>query len=597
MTKQKVIIIGAGLSGSLLAIYLAKRGIESEIYEARGDMREEEMSAGRSINLALSNRGIAALKEVGMDEYMLAEAVPMFGRMIHATDGQMKLLPYSGRSGEYINSISRAGLNIALITEAEKYDGVEFFFNEKCVDFDCVSGEAEFESGAIAKGDTVIATDGAGSKVRNAMLHGGVSRFNFSQSWLEHGYKELHIPPADSASDLFFPVRTGSGSDLLNPAFLTAEIQQVATASRSDMEKNALHIWARGSFMMIALPNFDGSFTCTLFLAHKGENSFEQLTDEKSLLDFFQTNFPDAISLMPTLVEDFFANPTGNLGTIKCFPWNVGGKALLLGDSAHAIVPFYGQGMNASFEDCRILNELIETHGTDWETVFDEFTTARKPNADAIAQMAEENFYEMRDAVADPVFQRKRELETKLEQTFPDYFSKYSMVTFREDLPYTVARDKGNAQDKLLMEICANVENVGELDLDYVKTKVNLLDEEKENFELPEPTEFMFASIIRDGGSYHINFRDLDGNEYELFLKVIHDKSDDWSKRGYDAPLLRIYLQKDKGEVTTAVKISWNQGIELGKKLKPLVEKKDGYYSESHAEHIFEILRLKGNLS
>jgi kynurenine 3-monooxygenase len=475
MTKQKVIIIGAGLSGSLLAIYLAKRGIESEIYEARGDMREEEMSAGRSINLALSNRGIAALKEVGMDEYMLAEAVPMFGRMIHATDGQMKLLPYSGRSGEYINSISRAGLNIALITEAEKYDGVEFFFNEKCVDFDCVSGEAEFESGAIAKGDTVIATDGAGSKVRNAMLHGGVSRFNFSQSWLEHGYKELHIPPADSASDLFFPVRTGSGSDLLNPAFLTAEIQQVATASRSDMEKNALHIWARGSFMMIALPNFDGSFTCTLFLAHKGENSFEQLTDEKSLLDFFQTNFPDAISLMPTLVEDFFANPTGNLGTIKCFPWNVGGKALLLGDSAHAIVPFYGQGMNASFEDCRILNELIETHGTDWETVFDEFTTARKPNADAIAQMAEENFYEMRDAVADPVFQRKRELETKLEQTFPDYFSKYSMVTFREDLPYTVARDKGNAQDKLLMEICANVENVGELELNEVIKRIKTI--------------------------------------------------------------------------------------------------------------------------
>lgn len=241
------------------------------------------------------------------------------------------------------------------------------------------------------------------------------------------------------------------------------------------MEKNALHIWARGAFMMIALPNFDASFTCTLFLAHAGENSFERLTDERSLLDFFRKNFADAVPLMPTLVEDFFANPTGNLGTVKCFPWNAGGKALLLGDSAHAIVPFYGQGMNASFEDCRVLNELIERHGTDWATVFDEFTIARKPNADAIAQMAEENFYEMRDSVADPVFQRKRELETKLEHTFPDYFSKYSMVTFRADLPYKFAKEKGNAQDELLMEICANAENVGELDLNEVMEKVKSL--------------------------------------------------------------------------------------------------------------------------
>jgi len=436
MSQQKVITIGAGLSGSLLAIYLAKRGIETDVYEARGDMRKEEMAAGRSINLALSNRGIAALKEVGLDEYMLSEAVPMFGRMVHALDGATKLLPYSGRQGEYINSVSRAGLNIALINEAERYDGVRFFFNEKCVDFDCAYGEAKFESGETAKGDTVIATDGAGSAIRNAMLHGGVPRFDFSQKWLEHGYKELHIPPTE-----------------------TGDFR---------MEKNALHIWARRSFMMIALPNFDGSFTCTLFLAHKGENSFEQLTGENSLMNFFETNFADAIPLMPTLTEDFFANPTGNLGTIKCFPWNAGGKSLLLGDSAHAVVPFYGQGMNASFEDCRILNQLIEQYGTDWETVFDTFTSDRKPNTDAIAEMAEENFYEMRDAVADPVFQRKRELETRLEQTFPDYFSKYSMVTFREDLPYLTAKQTGNAQDKLLMEICGRVENVSEIDLNDV---------------------------------------------------------------------------------------------------------------------------------
>ncbi len=443
MTEQKVTIIGAGLAGSLLAIYLAKRGISADVYESRPDMRKAETHAGRSINLALSNRGIAALKEIGLDEYMLAEAVPMRGRMIHAVDGNTKLLPYSGRKGEYINSVSRAGLNIALMNEAEKYDAVKFYFNQRCIDFDANSGEVLFEIGNTVKSDTVIATDGAGSVIRGEMMHGGVPRFNFSQTWLEHGYKELHIPPDETGA--------------------------------CQMEKNALHIWARGEFMMIALPNFDASFTCTLFLAHKGENSFEQLNDEKSLFAFFERNFADAIPLMPTLAQDFFTNPTGNLGTIKCYPWNIGGKSLLLGDSAHAIVPFYGQGMNASFEDCRVLNQLIEQFGADWKKVFDEFTLQRKPNADSIAQMAEENFYEMRDAVADPVFQRKRELETKLEHEFPEYFSKYSMVTFREDLPYTVAKEKGNAQDKLLMEICAEIEDVGEINVYEVMEKIKVI--------------------------------------------------------------------------------------------------------------------------
>lgn len=473
MSNHKVIIIGAGLSGSLMAIYLAKRGIEVEIYESRGDMRKEKMSAGRSINLALSNRGIAALKEVGLDEYMLAEAVPMNGRMIHDPQSNQKLLPYSGRKGEFINSVSRAGLNIALINEAEKYDGVKFFFNQKCVDFDTKTAEAIFENGGKVKGDTLIATDGAGSAVRTAMLNGGVSRFNFSQSWLEHGYKELHIPSEIPQPEIK-QNRLSKWFDKLKQLAKLDKKPQLST-NIPTLEFNALHIWARGSFMMIALPNFDGSYTCTLFLAHEGENSFAQLKDEKTLISFFEKNFPDAIPLMPTLVEDFFANPTGNLGTIKCFPWNIGGKSLLIGDAAHAVVPFYGQGMNASFEDCRILNELIEKHDADWEKVFNEFTEVRKPNTDAIADMAEENFYEMRDAVANPIFQRKRELETKLEQTFPDYFSKYSMVTFREDLPYSLAKEKGNAQDKLLMELCENIENVSELDLSEVFEKLLLL--------------------------------------------------------------------------------------------------------------------------
>jgi kynurenine 3-monooxygenase len=488
VAEQKIVIIGAGLAGSLLSIYLARRGFQVDVFEARGDMRNQEVAAGRSINLALSDRGIAALREVGMDEYMLAEAVPMYGRMIHPVEGETKLLRYSGRDGEYINSVSRAGLNIALINEAEKYDGVQFIFNERCVDYHSRTGEAVFASGRTIRPDTLIATDGAGSAVRNAMVHGGIERFDFSQKWLEHGYKELHIPPAGQNH---LRERVGSSTTETNDNFA--------------IEKNALHIWPRHRFMMIALPNFDGSFTCTLFLDHTGTSSpparggvaegrgggssegapgqtgtsdgpsFDQLTDEASLLDFFNREFPDAVPLMPTLVEDFFHNPTGNLGTIKCFPWNIGGKALLLGDSAHAIVPFYGQGMNCAFEDVRVLDELIEKHGMDWQTVYEEYGRLRKPNTDAIADMAEENFYEMRDATADPIFQRKRELETRLEQTFPDYFSKYSMVTFREDLPYAIAKERGNAQDRLLMDICKSSGNVSELDLSAVISKVRQL--------------------------------------------------------------------------------------------------------------------------
>lgn len=468
---SKVVIIGAGLAGSLLAIYLAKRGIQVDVFEARGDMRLEEVAAGRSINLALSDRGIAALREVGMDEYMLAEAIRMYGRMIHSVSGETKLLPYSGRQGEYINSVSRAGLNIALMNEAEKYPGVQFVFNTKCVDFDCATGEAVFESGRSIRGDTLIATDGAGSIVRQSMER-DLAGFSSSSVFLEHGYKELHIPSQN-------------------------HLRQRVDSSSFAIEKNALHIWPRHKFMMIALPNFDGSFTGTLFLAQNGGNpsssegvsgdeentlptgrvsasepSFGKLTDETSLLNFFTREFPDAVPLTPTLVDDFFENPIGALGTVKCWPWNVGGKALLLGDSAHAVVPFYGQGMNCAFEDVRVLDQLIEKHGTDWEDIYEEYGQLRKINTDAIADMAEENFYEMRDATADPVFQRKRELETKLEQTYPDYFSKYSMVTFREDLPYAAAKEKGNKQDRLLMKICASVNSVAELDLENVISRV-----------------------------------------------------------------------------------------------------------------------------
>lgn len=456
MPDQRVIIVGAGLAGSLLSIYLARRGFTVTVFESRSDMRRSSVEAGRSINLALSDRGISALHEVGMDEYVLAEAVPMYGRMIHSVSGETKLLPYSGRKGEHINSISRAGLNITLINKAEEFSNVQFVFNERCVDLHFPTCELSFESGRTIRGDVVIATDGAGSPIRQAVQRQSPA-FEFSSTFLDHGYKELHIPPGPKGSFL--------------------------------LEKNALHIWPRHQFMMIALPNFDGSFTCTLFLARKSEPppsagspfvgaSFDELIDKTSLLDFFESEFPDAVPLMPTLTEDFFDNPTGDLGTLKCWPWNVDGKALLLGDSAHAMVPFYGQGMNCAFEDVRVLDSLLPERPAsasgqiDWHNIFEEYARLRKPNTDAIQAMAEENFYEMRDATADPVFVKKRELETKLEQAYPDYFSKYSMVTFREDLPYATAKEKGNAQDRLLMRMCEKVNDVAELDLDTVMKEI-----------------------------------------------------------------------------------------------------------------------------
>ena len=314
------------------------------------------------------------------------------------------------------------------------------------------------------QGETVIATDGAGSAVRRSMMNRGVPRFDYSQDFLDHGYKELSIPPTSEFQGELPGTREGE--------FLIA--------------KHALHIWARRQFMMIALPNFDGSFTCTLFLAFEGKDSFEAIkngtwgSDEKTsaeeaLKRFYGHYFPDSVPLMPDLTDEFFSNPTGDLGTIKCFPWNVGGKALLLGDSAHAIVPFYGQGMNASFEDCRILDSLVDEYGQDWENVYKEYAKQRKVNTDAIADLAVENFYEMRDHVADPVFQRKRELETMLENEYPDYYSKYSLVTFREEIPYSEARRIGNAQNEILMSLCADVESVSEIDVEATLTSLRAI--------------------------------------------------------------------------------------------------------------------------
>ncbi len=437
MKKQHVILVGAGLAGSLLAIYLAKRGFQVDIYERRPDMRQASISAGRSINLALSVRGIHALSRVNLDQRVLADALPMTGRMMHAVDGQLTYQPYGKNENEVINSISRRGLNCLLMDTAESENNVRIFFNQRCLGGDLEAGQLIFRDEArgetrTVSGDTIIATDGATSAVRMEMQK--IGRFNLSQMYLEHGYKELTIPP-------------GAGGSF-------------------QIDKNMLHIWPRGDYMLIALPNPDGSFTCTLFLGYASTPGFDGLKTPADVLQFFQEIFPDTIPLIPELSEDFFSNPTGNLITIKCLPWHIDGKVLLLGDAAHAIVPFYGQGMNCAFEDCAILDDCISEYGTDWARVYQAYQEKRKADADAIADLALENFIEMRDSVANPTFLLKRKAELLLEEKYPGKFlSKYSMVSFHRTA-YAAAMKKGRIQDSVLMEMCEGLTDIDQLDLD-----------------------------------------------------------------------------------------------------------------------------------
>jgi len=440
-TNQKIIIVGAGLAGSLLSIYMARRGFQVVVYEKRPDMRSEDISAGRSINLALSHRGIRALKHAGIAEQILQEVIPMKGRMLHSVEGELTFVPYGKDDSEYINSISRGGLNMALMNIAESYDNVQLFFNEGCesVDFEHNTLQVKHtQTGATqqVKGDIIIGADGAGSVVRTAMESLLKTRADYKNTsdFLEHGYKELTIPPGPDGSFM--------------------------------IEKNALHIWPRGSYMLIALPNVDGSFTCTLFFPNEGDNSFASLDTAEKVAAFFNDTFADAVPFLPNLTEEYFENPTGLLGTVRCYPWHLEDKAVLLGDAAHAIVPFYGQGMNASFEDCIDFDECVEKYGDQgWQQVFEAYQTMRKQNSDAIAQLAIENFYEMRDGVAEPAFLLKRQLERILENKYDDYHSKYSLVTFNPDIPYAEARERGNRQNEFLLEICRKVASVEELDV------------------------------------------------------------------------------------------------------------------------------------
>lgn len=432
MDKHKnILIIGAGLCGSLLALRLGQRGYNVRVVEAKPDLRKTDINSGRSINLAFSDRGIKAMKMVGIENKVTPLCIPMNGRMIHNPDGTTFLSPYSGRPEEYINSVSRGQLTALLLDEAEALDNVTIEFDKKCKEVDFETKTAIFRDHKTNReteinAHVIFGTDGAGSALRKSYFLSKRFLFSYSQNYLSHGYKELSILPNENGEFKAF--------------------------------KNALHIWPRGSFMLIALPNLDGSFTVTLFLSFdQGQYNFNNLTNDRIVKEFFKKEFPDALELMPNLVDDFFKNPTAPLGTVKCYPWHYKGNTLLLGDAAHAIVPFYGQGMNASFEDVVEFDKFLDDHNGDWEATFTAFEKSRKKDTDAIADLALDNFLEMRDHVANPIFQEKRKLETLLEMQFPnDYSSKYSMVTFNEDMGYHEAMTRGRAQDKAILNMIAD---------------------------------------------------------------------------------------------------------------------------------------------
>ena len=424
-------IVGAGLVGSLLSIYLSKKGYNITVYERRPDMRKNRISAGRSINLALSDRGWRGLQGVGIDDEVRKIGIAMKGREIHNLDGTIAFQPY-GKGHQANYSVSRGGLNCLLMDLAEK-NGAKIYFDERCTHVDLKKATATFENTNTKKSssvtsDRIFGTDGAFSASRMAVQL-GTDRFSYSQTYLDHGYKELTITPN----------------------------------AKGDFAMNAdtLHIWPRGKFMLIALPNLDKTFTCTLFFPFEGEKSFTSIDTKEKVLSFFKEMFPDAVPLMPTLFEDYFLNPPASLATIRCFPWSFEDKLLLLGDAAHGIVPFFGQGMNCGFEDCVVLDHLIpnpspagEGSQEIWKSVFKKFQELRKPDGDAIAELAVENYIEMRDKVADPKFLLQKKIEARFSEKHPDKWTPlYAMVTYRTDLRYSEAQKKGIEQETIMQKI------------------------------------------------------------------------------------------------------------------------------------------------
>nr|WKN37907.1 NAD(P)/FAD-dependent oxidoreductase [Tunicatimonas sp. TK19036] len=447
MNQPTMTVLGAGLSGALLSVLLSRQNYQVHLYEKRPDPRKGGVDDGRSINLALSHRGWKALEQAGLRDKVMAQAIAMKGRMMHSVKGELSFQPY-GTEQQAIYSVSRSGLNQLLVTEAEEA-GAELHFQHLCEEIYLDRGAAllsnlEDKSTFVTEPDLLIGADGAYSTLRTTMQK--TPRYNYSQSYIEHGYKELTIPAKDGEFAL---------------------------------EPHALHIWPRGGYMLIALPNYNKSFTCTLFMPYEGKESFAELDSPEQVTRFFEDRFPDALAVMPQLTEEFFENPTSDLVTIKCFPWSRYGKNVLIGDAAHAIVPFYGQGMNAGFEDCRIFMDLLAEYGNDYTGLVTHFQDLRKPDADAVAELALHNFIEMRDLVADREFLERKKIEAELHHRYPErWVPLYTMVTFT-DMRYSDALRTGKLQDKIMRRVMKHYDYATELsDHDYERIVGMLYDEE-----------------------------------------------------------------------------------------------------------------------
>ena len=440
MSKHKRInIIGAGLAGSLLSILFAKRGYKVHVYERAADMRLDEVDAGRSINLALAHRGIRALQKAEVFERIKPMMVPMAGRQLHNEDGSQQFQAYGNKRHEVIYSLSRSGLNKELMNAAEETGLVTFYFSHACMGVDTKRNKILISNSANETieldAEHVFACDGAGSKIRRDLVAQDI--LSNRDELLDHAYKELTIPADDHG-----------------------EYQMI---------REALHIWPRGQYMLIALPNDDGSFTLTLFMPKHGENGFNELTSEEKISNFFKAHFPDTLELIPNLLQEFKENPEGILGTVYTNPLHWQDKLLLVGDSSHAIVPFHGQGMNSSFEDCLVLDELLEKHTENWTQVFQQFSIQRKRDVDAIAEMALENYITMRDSVRHADFHLRKDVAWELETRFPEYFiPRYSMVMFHH-IPYALVFRRGNIQADIVAELSENIKEAYECD--FVKAE------------------------------------------------------------------------------------------------------------------------------
>lgn len=430
--KKEVVIIGAGLVGSLWAVYMSKAGYNVTIYERRPDIRKAEISAGKSINLALSVRGWTALDAVGVGDEIRKIGIPMYGRMMHDLQGNLSYQPY-GKEGQAIYSISRGKTNAVMMDMAEKHGNATIHYNHDCKKVDLSAGIVTLTNTLTneeitVKADLVFGVDGAFSAVRYNSFQ-KLNRFNYSQNYIADGYREILLPA--------------------NPD------------GTHKLDKNALHIWPRGRFMLMAMANEDGSFTCTLFMPHEGgENSFDKLTSREAVNNFFQTTFPDFYEMMPNIADAWEDHPLSNLAIIRCYPW-ANGKVALMGDAAHATVPFYGQGMNAGFEDCTVMNRLMLKHNHDWDAIFAEYSIERKPDGDALQDLSVDNYYVMRDYVADPSFILRKKIEAKFSELYPErWLPLYSQVTF-SNIRYSDAYKQGNIQNEIMDEIMAlpNIES------------------------------------------------------------------------------------------------------------------------------------------